>query len=57
MLAPVLESPKFPGLWLCPDATVCHCADGRRSIYLRDVDRGQTSRMCMVGVDLEEGQY
>jgi hypothetical protein len=42
------------GDWLPekPDAAVCHCEGGRISVYLRDVERGQTSRVRMVGVDL-----
>jgi len=35
----------------CTDAAVCHCAGGRIVICLRDVARGQTSWMCIVGVD------
>src|SRR4029077_5966138 len=36
----------------CMDVAVCHCEGSRISIYLRDVERGQTSRMHLVGVDL-----
>ena len=36
---------------LVTDVAVCHCAGGCMFIYLRDVDRGQTSRGCRIGVD------